>query len=105
MDTGIYYADDQANHNFKLVGKLRFDQSPPLFEILEKLKDHVKLDNLVIDLKDASSLDSTMFGAICGLGVLFLKKGTQKPILICKKSLYVPPYSVIPAHCPAMHSF
>lgn len=86
MDTGIYYADHQENHSFKLVGKLRFDKSPPLFEILEQLKDKSKLKHLVIDLKEANSLDSTMFGAICGLGVLFLKKGAGKPILVCKKN-------------------
>lgn len=84
MKHGIYYSNQDSHHTFKLVGEFRFNQSDPLFDMIEKFERIEDLKSLKVDLSEATLLDSTILGTIAELGLLFIRKGRVKPLIVCQ---------------------
>lgn len=84
----IFYADNEGAYVLKLVGELRLCSSKPLEGFDKAYLDSLTLKNLVVDLSEATSLDSTSLGLLAQIALHFTEATGKKPLLVCtSKSL------------------
>lgn len=63
----ILYAHQGGLHVFKLIGELRFDSGYAFEQALTHYENASLADTVIMDLQEATLIDSTILGLICGL--------------------------------------
>lgn len=81
----VYYSDQDGIHLFKLCGRLQFTSGSALEQALNALRGADRVQEIVIDLTEAESVDSTMLGMIGQLGV---NQQTRAKITIASDDMY-----------------
>ena len=83
MNSGeIYFAEHDHACVFKLVGEVRYTMSCSLDELLEQKLNRAGLDNVYIDLCDATSIDSTSLGLLAKIANFMRERNDDKVILM-----------------------
>ncbi|MEE4245831.1 MAG: STAS domain-containing protein [Kangiellaceae bacterium] len=79
MTTKIQYGQTNGSHVFKMSGDIRYGDIIALQQYLE----HFDLNNLtvLVDLSEASHLDSTALGVLAILAIKCREDGEQKPTI------------------------
>ncbi|MFO1257125.1 MAG: STAS domain-containing protein [Gammaproteobacteria bacterium] len=67
--THVYYSDQDGIHLFKLCGMLQFTAGSAFEQALNALRRAHTVKEIIIDLTEVDSIDSTMLGMIGQLGV------------------------------------
>lgn len=81
----IYYSDQDGIHQFKLCGRLQFILGSAFEQALNALRRAHTVNEIVIDLTEAESIDSTMLGMIGQLGV---NQQTKAKIMVASDDIY-----------------
>lgn len=71
QNSQIMYVVDNDNYVIKMSGDLRFSLAPSINHALKVISDETQIRDVIIDLNQASSLDSTIIGTLLNF---FLKE-------------------------------
>ncbi|ANG63621.1 hypothetical protein A8C75_14810 [Marinobacterium aestuarii] len=84
MATGtIFYARHERTYVLKLVGELRYTLSESFNAFLERLFKQQDFDNILIDLTETESIDSTMLGLLAKIASFMHARFDSKAVLVC----------------------
>jgi len=81
-DGKIYYTMVDTVCIIKMVGRIAYKISPNFDLFLEKVKDNPEVDNFVVDLTEATHIDSTNLGLLAKLNRFSRIKSNNPPTLI-----------------------
>jgi anti-anti-sigma regulatory factor len=82
----IYFAEKDGRWFFKLVGDVRYTISAGLAGLLDRLSHRDPPRDLVVDLSEASTIDSTNMGLLARLANYMITRSRRKPIIVCPDS-------------------
>jgi anti-anti-sigma factor len=84
MATGtIFYARHERTYVLKLVGELRYTLSESFNAFLDRLFKRQDFDNILIDLTEAQSIDSTMLGLLAKIASFMRARFDSRAVLVC----------------------
>ncbi len=84
MATGtIFYARHERAYVLKLIGELRYTLSESFNAFLERLFKQQDFDNILIDLTEAESIDSTMLGLLAKIANFMHGRFDRQAVLVC----------------------
>jgi anti-anti-sigma factor len=78
----IFYAVVDNHYVIKFVGEVRLTQCSSLDTHIEQILSSDQCDHLLVDLTEATCLDSTTFGLIAKLAIRAKDKGFPVPVLV-----------------------
>ena len=81
-DGKIYYTMVDTVCIIKMVGRIAYKISPNFDLFLEKVKDSLEINNFVVDLTEATHIDSTNLGLLAKLNRFSRTKSDCPPTLI-----------------------
>ncbi|NQU42469.1 STAS domain-containing protein [bacterium] len=70
----------------KLIGDLRYSLGPAFDALIDRLHDEENLKNVLIDLTEAVSIDSTNFGLLARIARMTWNRSKRRPVLISTNS-------------------
>jgi anti-anti-sigma factor len=78
----IFYAVVDNHYVIKFVGEVRLTLCSSLDTHIEKILSSDQCDHVLVDLTEATCLDSTTFGLIAKLAIRAKNKGFPAPVLV-----------------------
>ena len=79
------YAVHQGTYVVKLVGDIRVPICATFDGFIENMFHDARLNSVVIDLSEASVVDSTALGLMAKIAIQMRKRFNQKPLIICTR--------------------
>lgn len=79
----ILYAEQGGIHVLKLVGDVRLTLGPTISQFLEHLRSCGEFKQIVIDLKETRSLDSTALGLLAKVAICTREHFDSTPNVVC----------------------
>ena len=79
---GYFYYKYKDIYIIKFEGEIRYTTSEYLNRFLDMIFEKNDFENIIIDLKDCSYMDSTNLGLLARIASFVLKKNGNKPIII-----------------------
>ncbi len=78
----VLYADHDHVHVLRYVGDIRYPLAPSVSTFVDSLFEHLNGGDLVVDLSDAESIDSTNLGEIARMAELLWDHSHKKAAII-----------------------
>lgn len=80
--SGIFYADQGQCYVLKFVGDIRYTMGCALDELLEQHLIEEDIENVFVDLSEATSIDSTSLGLLAKIANLMHNRNKHKVLLV-----------------------
>jgi anti-anti-sigma factor len=80
--SGIFYADQGRCYVLKFVGDIRYTMGCSLDELLEQHLVEENIENVFVDLSEATSIDSTSLGLLAKIANLMHNRDKHKVLLV-----------------------
>ncbi len=81
-DGRVLYAHQGPVHVLRYVGEIKYPLTPSIDRFVNMLFDKEDIDDLVVDLSETDSIDSTNLGELARIAQRLREKGSHRPVII-----------------------
>ena len=78
----VLYAHEGPVHVLRYVGAIKYPLAPSIDRFVNMLFDRERIDDLVVDLSEIDSIDSTNLGELARIAQRLLENGSHRPVII-----------------------
>ncbi len=82
-DGRVLYAHEGPVHVLRYVGAIKYPLTPWIDRFVNMLFDREHVDDLVVDLSEADSIDSTNLGELARIAQRLRESGSHRPVILC----------------------
>ncbi|MCG5053611.1 MAG: STAS domain-containing protein [Myxococcales bacterium] len=81
-DGRVLYAHEGPLHVLRYVGEIRYPLAPSVDKFVNLLLANETVDDLVVDLSETDSIDSTNLGELVRIAQRLQERGSHRPVII-----------------------
>ena len=81
-DGRVLYAHEGPVHVLRYVGEIKYPLAPSIDRFVNMLFDREHIDDLVVDLSETDSIDSTNLGELARIAQRLRETGSHRPVII-----------------------
>ena len=81
-DGRVLYAHEGPVHVLRYVGEIKYPLAPSIDRFVNMLFDREPIDDLVVDLSEIDSIDSTNLGELARIAQRLAENGSHRPVII-----------------------
>lgn len=78
----VLYSQDGRLHMLRYVGEIRYPVVASIDRLVKTLLEDNAIDDLVVDLTETDSIDSTNLGELARLAQSMRERGSRRPVII-----------------------
>lgn len=78
----VLYSQDGGLHTLRYVGEIKYPIAPSIDRFVKTLIQNNVIDDLVVDLTETDSIDSTNLGELARIAQRLREQGRRRPVIV-----------------------